>query len=85
MNCDSISRGKSDGARVFLLMDSFPSDYRTVALHPSFSAIPGSVTHPLTEEMSLPRPRQVMHTILVGVEELKKLSRFYGIVRIRKE
>ena len=66
-------------------MDSFPSDYQTVALHPSFSAISESVMHLLTAEMPLPRPRQVMHTILVGVEELKKLSPFYRIVRIRKE
>ena len=70
MNCDSISRGKNDGARVFLLMDSFPSDYQTVALHLSFPAISDSVRHPLTAEMPLPRPRQVMHTILVDVEEL---------------
>lgn len=35
--------------------------------------------------MPLTRPRQVMYTIYVGVEELKTLSPLYRIVRIRKE
>ena len=45
MNGDTVSRSEKDGARVFLLMDSYPSDYQILALHPSTSAIFPSVVN----------------------------------------